>query len=87
VKNAANPLEADSSDSASIPELRLNLIATLCGNGTCPTVYQTNRDTLIVQGYVVSPEQAGIHVPEGELLVEIPTELFGTAARSDRLSD
>jgi hypothetical protein len=61
--------------------LELTLLKTVCGNGTCPTVYQTNRGTFIVQGYVV-PGQTGVQVPDGELLVEIPAELFQAAARS-----
>lgn len=61
--------------------LELTLLTTICGNGTCPTVYRTNRGTYVVQGYVV-PDRVGVDVPEGELLVEIPAELFQEAARS-----
>lgn len=61
--------------------LELNLIHTICGNGTCPTVYRTNRGTFVVQGYVVS-DRTGVDLPDGELLVEIPAELFQEAARA-----
>jgi hypothetical protein len=47
-----------------------------CRNGNCPSVYRTNRGTFVVQGYPVTPEQAGVQLPEGELLVEIPPELL-----------
>ena len=63
-------------------DLGLELVTTLCGNGTCPTVYRTNRGTLVVQGYVVPAAQAGIEVPDGELLVEIPAELLDGLAES-----
>lgn len=61
--------------------LRLELVTSLCGNGTCPTVYRTNRDTVIVQGYAVSAAEAGVAVPEGELLVEIPADILRDAAQ------
>ncbi len=60
--------------------LALEHVATLCGNGTCPTVYKTNRGTLVIQGYAVTVEQVGIDVPAGELLVEIPVDLIKGAA-------
>jgi hypothetical protein len=60
----------------------LQAIAASCTNGTCPTVYRTDRNTVVVQGYVMAAETAGIDVPNGELLVEIPLDLLHTAARS-----
>ena len=62
--------------------LTLEHVATLCGNGSCPTVYRTDRGTLVIQGYAVAGEQAGIDVPAGELLVEIPADLIKDAAAS-----
>jgi hypothetical protein len=56
-------------------------IAASCSNGTCPTVYRTSRETVVVQGYAMAPETAGIDLPAGELLVEIPLDLLHTAAR------
>nr|WP_296071923.1 hypothetical protein [uncultured Actinoplanes sp.] len=53
----------------------------ICGGGSCPTVYRTSRDTYVVQGYTISAETAGVDVPAGEQLVEIPAELFNAAAR------
>ena len=47
-----------------------------CGAGECPTVYKTDRDTLVVQGYSFEPAQAGVDVPAGEQLVEIPVSLL-----------
>lgn len=62
-------------------DLGLELITTLCGSGTCPTVYRTNRGTLVVQGYAVT-SQTGVDLPDGELLVEIPAELLAAAAQA-----
>jgi hypothetical protein len=59
----------------------LRKVAESCANSSCPTVYVSAAGTLVVQGYVVSAERAGISVPEGEMLVEIPIGLLAEAAR------
>jgi hypothetical protein len=61
----------------------LTRLATVCGSGSCPTLYETNRGTYVVQGYVVGPD-AGVEVPAGESLVEIPAELLAEVARTLR---
>jgi hypothetical protein len=58
-----------------------------CVSGSCPTVWVADSDlagttTAVVQGYVVSPERAGIDLPEGELLVEVPISLLTEAVRN-----
>ncbi|GGK85350.1 hypothetical protein [Mangrovihabitans endophyticus] len=58
------------------------IVTKLCGSQSCPTVYRSDRGTVVVQGYSVSPAQAGVTVPDGENLVEIPIELLAEAARS-----
>ncbi|HWS32457.1 MAG TPA: hypothetical protein VN408_06915 [Actinoplanes sp.] len=65
-------------------ELALTVIAASCAQGTCPTVYETNRGTVMVQGYTVSAEAAraaGVDMPEGEQMVEIPLALIDQLAR------
>jgi hypothetical protein len=62
--------------------VELELISTLCGTSSCPTIYRTSRGTLVVQGYQVSATQAGVDVPDGELLVEIPADLLAEAVRA-----
>ena len=47
-----------------------------CHGGNCPTIYKTDRDTIVVQGNIVRPEEAGISVPTHEGLVEIPLALL-----------
>ena len=59
---------------------QLQFLTKLCGAQACPTVYRSDRGTLVVQGYAVSAERAGRALPEGELLVEIPLELLKQAA-------
>jgi len=60
----------------------LRAVANKCTAGSCPTVYEGRSGTLVVQGFAVSAERAGIDVPEGELLVEIPFDLLVEAARN-----
>ncbi|MFC7279149.1 hypothetical protein ACFQS1_34745 [Paractinoplanes rhizophilus] len=43
-------------------------------------MYGTDRATVVVQGYVVNGDNAGVEVPVGEHLVEIPTEILLAAA-------
>lgn len=59
------------------PEPSPQLVISLCGGGTCPTIYSTGSGTLLVQGTAAT----GPTVPDGELLVEIPRELLLEAAR------
>ncbi|GID33008.1 hypothetical protein [Paractinoplanes brasiliensis] len=61
---------------------QLTLVTTLCGGGTCPTVYRTDRNTFVVQGYTVTAEAAGLDLPAGEQLVEIPAELLAEAVKA-----
>jgi hypothetical protein len=69
-------------DSSPESGLALEHVVTLCGAGTCPTVYKTNRGTLIIQGYSVAGQDAGVDLPAGEMLVEIPADLLAQAARA-----
>jgi hypothetical protein len=61
--------------------LNLIMMATSCNSGACPTFYASDRNTLVVQGYEIDPSQAGLNVPAGEKLVEIPIDLLREAAR------
>lgn len=61
--------------------MKLTRIAGDCGEGrTCPTVYTTDRGTLVVQGYRLDAEAlAEIDLPENESAVEIPLTLLKEA--------
>lgn len=61
-------------------KLEVDVLARSCAATSCPTVYRTNRGTLVVQGYTVPAAEAGIDLPAGEALVEIPVSLLATAA-------
>lgn len=54
-----------------------------CKNGNCPSVYRTDRGTIVVQGYTVDSELAeGLTIPPGESLVEIPLDVLKDAVRA-----
>lgn len=57
-----------------------------CSGGTCPTVFATDRGTIVVQGYIVDSAEAGIQVPAGEQLVEIPQDLLLRAVQAAEAS-
>jgi hypothetical protein len=50
-----------------------------CGNGPCPTVYETENKTIVVQGFTVDPDQLGLELPPGENAVEIPRYILEQA--------
>jgi hypothetical protein len=70
------------SDEAAAPPLAVVALTSICADAACPTVYVTNRGSLVVQGYPVSASEAGIDLPPSELLVEIPRDLLEAAARA-----
>ncbi|MEU8775049.1 hypothetical protein [Streptomyces sp. NPDC048606] len=59
--------------------MEVRMLVTTCENGDCPTLYATDRDTLLVQGEV--PADHGLVIPARETLVEIPLELIRRAIR------
>jgi hypothetical protein len=76
-----DPSAAPASLAGAPGDLSLEVVTTYCGSNTCPTVYQSDRGTFVVQGYAVDAARAGVDLPPGELLVEIPVELLANAAR------
>jgi hypothetical protein len=73
---------APDQDQSAAATLNLRTISASCASGTCPTIYDSGRGTIVVQGYLVSADHAGVALPDGEQLVEIPIELLTNAARS-----
>jgi hypothetical protein len=58
--------------------MRLRFIGTDSEQGTCPTVYETDRDTFAVQGrLVVDPDALRdcVNLGADEVVVEIPKAL------------
>jgi hypothetical protein len=66
--------------------MQLTRLAGNCPDrSTCPTIYATDRGTVVVQGYTLAPAEAGqIGLPAGESAVEIPASLLEEAARVRR---
>lgn len=58
------------------------MLAKACHASGCPTIYQSDHGTLVIQGYAVAADRAGIELPEGELLVEIPIDLLTQVANA-----
>jgi hypothetical protein len=54
--------------------MKLTRLSSGCYDGTCPTIYRSDRDTIVVQGWVVA--DSDVTPPEGEALVEVPLELL-----------
>jgi hypothetical protein len=55
-----------------------------CGSGGCPTIFAEDDGNVVVQGYVVNAHEAGVQLPEGELLVRIPRNLLHEGATALR---
>lgn len=57
-----------------------------CSDGrTCPTFYATDRGSYLVQGNLLSPEDAAnLQIPSGEGVVEIPPALVEVIRRAER---
>jgi hypothetical protein len=51
-----------------------------CDDGTCPTLFETDRGTYVVQGAIVTDPEAlaSVQLPAHETLVEVPAELLAS---------
>jgi hypothetical protein len=64
--------------------MRLRFLGTDSEQGTCPTIYETDRDTFAVQGRLIADREAlddCVNLGADEVVVEIPRSLvrfFGT---------
>ena len=59
--------------------MRLTFLGTDSEGGKCPTLYKTDRGTIVVQGYKVTDPDALADVrdlADNETVVEIPRELL-----------
>ncbi|MFI1951240.1 hypothetical protein ACH437_05225 [Streptomyces xinghaiensis] len=59
--------------------MRVTKLVSTCELKDCPTLYATDRDTLLVQGE--TPTGQGLEIPAHETLVEIPMDLIRRAVR------
>jgi hypothetical protein len=61
-----------------VPLVKLTFLGSTSQEGQCPTLYATDRDTFVVQGWTVTdPEALGDlrDVLPGETFVEVPKAL------------
>jgi hypothetical protein len=58
--------------------MKVSRVDGTCRDGTCPTIYATDRGTFVIQGFLVDASDVdhGIALAAGEALVEIPGELY-----------
>ncbi|MFF8601518.1 hypothetical protein ACF065_19930 [Streptomyces sp. NPDC015232] len=57
--------------------MKVTMLAKSCDKRDCPTIYKTDRGTILVQGE--TPTDHGLDIPDHETLVEIPVELIRQA--------
>jgi hypothetical protein len=58
--------------------MRLRFLGSDSEQGTCPAIYETDRDTFAVQGKLVTDPEAlcdGVNLAADEAIVEIPKSL------------
>lgn len=52
-----------------------------CWGGDCPTIYESDRGTFVVQGSLIAANELdGVNVPPHEGVVEIPEALLRAVA-------
>ena len=61
--------------------MKVTKLVSTCDIKECPTIYATDRGTLLVQGG--TPTDHGLRIPAHEALVEIPVELIRKAVRDN----
>ena len=59
--------------------MELTRISGVCGRDDCPTIYATDRATVVVRGLLVTDTE-GVTPSPGEALVEIPSRILLEAA-------
>lgn len=65
--------------------MRLRVLGSTSKDGQSPTLFETDRDTVLVQGWrVTDPEALGqMSIPGHETVVEVPRELLRFAPRQE----
>jgi hypothetical protein len=65
--------------------MRLERLRGNCNDGkTCPTLYRTDRGTVVVRGWTITDSAAldELDLPGGESAVEIPVELIAEVLKA-----
>lgn len=65
--------------------MKLRFLGKNSNVGDCPTLYATDRDTYLVQGWRIYANDLlmQLDIPEGQTAVEVPTELFEHLTKDD----
>jgi hypothetical protein len=65
--------------------MKVTFLGTGSQDGSCPSVYATDRDTFVIQGYRVVDAEAlsMMDIPAHETVVEIPRSLLPHLPRAD----
>jgi hypothetical protein len=66
---------------ATVIAMKLRKLAGTCDDGTCPTVYLSDRNTLVLQGDAVLSAEGLVSAPH-EQAVELSVELVEEALRA-----
>ncbi|WP_194235783.1 hypothetical protein [Streptomyces sp. CB01881] len=60
--------------------MRLRFVGSNSGGGGCPAVYETDRDTVVVQGWKIDPDDQAYadvrDLADNEDVLEVPRELL-----------
>jgi len=66
--------------------MQLRFLGSTSNNGGSPTLYATDRDTFLVQGWKVSDAEAlaQLNVPDHETVIEVPRALLACAPAEGR---
>lgn len=61
--------------------MQLTFLGATSNNGGSPTLFDTNRDTYVIQGWKVLDAEAlaQLNIPEHETVIEVPKALLGFA--------
>jgi hypothetical protein len=60
-------------------QMRLRFVGSTSNQGGCPTIYETDRGTIVIQGMQVTDPATladARDILQGEAFVEVPKELF-----------
>lgn len=58
--------------------MKVRRVSADCQGGNCPTVYLSDRGTVVFQGYTVASAE-GMTLAEGEQAVELPLDVVRSA--------
>jgi hypothetical protein len=66
--------------------VKLTFLGSTSQTGNCPTLFATDQDTYVIQGWKVTDSEAlaALDVPEHETVIEVPRALLGFALPAEQ---